>query len=645
MVKRGAFAAAIAATLLFTGASVDAHGGLSRADPAPGAALGASPKSIRLFFTEAPEASLSDIAIVDLKGNAYQTDGPQAVPGDPLSLIVALRPLERGVYLVNWRVVSAVDGHLTSGSYAFGVGVVPTTAATGSPAMPAPTPLEVSARWLLLTGLVILIGAAVAAVGRFGGTRDVAIAAAGWLATMIGLAFFTVAQTQSSGVTMQALMSVPIGRAVIWRALAVVVAGLALLVAHLRPQQRRLACGAAAVAAAVAIGVHAAAGHAATQTEWRLAGRVFSQWLHIVAIGIWIGGLLALLLAIRGEPSESKATAIRRFSGIAAFALAIVIVTGVVRTYGELAEWRDLITADYGNAVLLKAGATVAIAALAAINRWHSVARSRYSLTPLRRVGGVELGVAAVALVAAAALGTLPPPVSGFVAPKPLRAAGSDFGTSMRIELTTESDQPGPNQFTVRARDYDSGAPVNASHLTLQFTPMDDPNVPASSLTLQRDRDGVYLGTGANLAFDGRWQVTAVIQRGADSVAVPLQLDVAGPAMQVLPRREASGKPYHVAIVPFVGQFRIDLDPEQAGPSTLTVACYDRVFEARSVDSLVVTHEAAGTPVRQLSLRRINRFQFAADIHLSSGANKIVAITHGADGSRTRTAFDIAIEE
>ena len=555
-----------------------------------------------------------------------------------------MRRLERGVYIVNWRVVSAVDGHTTSGSYAFGIGVVPSSAATNSPVLP-PTPLEIGARWLLLTGLIILTGATIAALTRLGGRPDLPLATAGWLVTMIGLGLFAVAQMRSTGVTVQALLSVTIGRALIWRALAVAVAGLALVAARLRPERRREALGVAATAAAVAIAVHVAAGHAATNSGWRLAARVFAQWAHVVAIGVWLGGLLALLAGIRGEPSETKAIAIGRFSRLAAFALAIVIATGLARTYGELAGWRDLIATDYGKAVMLKIGATVAIAAVAAINRWHSVIRARFTLRPLRRAGGAELGLATVALLAAAALGTLPPPASGFVAPRSLRAAGSDFGTSVRVELTTESDQPGPNQFTVRARDYDSRAAVDATQVVLQFVPIDDPAVPATSLALERARDGSYEGTGANLAFDGRWQVTALIQRGADSVSVPLQLDVAGPAMQVLPRREASGKPYHVAIVPYVGLFRIDFEPERAGPSTVTVSCHDRVFEARPIESMVVTHEAGGGPVQQLSLRRLNQFQFASDIVLPAGDNKIVAVTHGADGSRTRTVFDITIEK
>ncbi len=646
MLKRRALGGgALAGALVLWTASLVAHGGLERADPGAGAALGAAPKVVRLFFTEAPEALLSEIAVVDLQGAAYHAGPPQPVADDRLSLIVPLRPLERGVYIVNWRVVSAVDGHTTSGSYAFGVGVVPTIGTTTSTATPALNPVEIGARWLLLSGLVVLVGAAVAGVARFGGVHDLVLATAGWSVTMSGFAIFAVVQMRSAGLAVSALTSVAIGRALIWRALAIAAAGIALLVARRHPARRREAVVAAGLAAAVAIALHAAAGHAATSNAWLLAGRVFSQWAHIVTIGVWIGGLLALIAGIRGEPSEMKAIAIQRFSRIAAVALAIVIATGLIRTYGELTEWRDLFAGNYGQAVLLKVGVTVAIAAVAAVNRWHSVPRVRDTLAPLRRAGGAELGLAAVALLAAAALGALPPPASGFVAPRPLRAVGSDFGTSVRVELTTASDQPGPNRFTVRARDYDSRAPVNAKQLTLQFTPVDDPEVAATALALERTGDGLYVGTGANLAFDGRWQITALIQREAEAVSVPMLLEVPGGPMQVLPRRESSGRPYHVAIVPFVGLFRIDLEPEDAGASELTVSCYDRILNARPIDTIVVTYEAAGVPIRQLSLRRINQFQFASNIDLVAGANRIVIVTHGADGSRTRTAFDLDIQK
>ena len=83
------------------------------------------------------------------------------VPGNPAILTIRVQNMTKGVYTVTWRTVSKVDGHLASGSFNFGVGVVPkagTTAASGS--SPPPSLQAVAGRWLFDAGLLVLIGAA-----------------------------------------------------------------------------------------------------------------------------------------------------------------------------------------------------------------------------------------------------------------------------------------------------------------------------------------------------------------------------------------------------------------------------------------------------------------------------------------------------
>ena len=77
-----------------------------------------------------------------------------------------------------------------------------------------------------------------------------------------------------------------------------------------------------------AMAVHVDAGHAAAGAS-RSTVRIAEQWAHFAAVGIWLGGLLALLVGLRGAPSSAKAAAVRRFSTIAAFALVVVVGTGV----------------------------------------------------------------------------------------------------------------------------------------------------------------------------------------------------------------------------------------------------------------------------------------------------------------------------
>lgn len=635
--------AVLAISIGLTEQALIAHGGLRRSNPAAGATLGATPKAVQLFFSERPEGSLSEIRVVDTSGQAYQTGRPENTPGDPLSLVVPIRPLARGVYIVNWRIVSAVDGHATAGAYAFGVLMVPTGVAVNAPTNAETSWLELLARWLFIGGLIVLLGAAAATAARFGGSTDPILGACGWIVAVIGLALLVAAQTQSAGASLTDLLTTSIGRAFLGRVAAIAVAGGAMAIALLRAPNRRGAMQVAMVASMAAMAVHVASGHAADGRGWRLAATIVAQWAHFAAAGVWLGGLGALLLGVRGAPSNSKAEAVRRFSRIAAAGLLVVAATGAIRSWNELLAWRDLVSTGYGRAVSIKIALTIAIVAAAALNRWSSVPRAAITLRPLRRVGSGELVLSLVALGAAAALGALPPPAAGFEAARELHVAGADFGTTVRVELTAASDQPGPNRFTVRARDYDSGKPVSARRVTLRFVPLDDPGVPATTLPLEPGPDASYVGEGANLAFDGRWRVTALIERTSDSVDVPLELEVPGSALMVSTVR-VPGKPAQYTVeVPQIGHVRVVLEPERAGPSKAFVTCFDVLFEPRSIEDVVVTLAAERGPVVQAPVRRLGRNRFVADVKLQPAYNRIVIIARSADGTRTRTSVDLNI--
>ena len=87
----------------------------------------------------------------------------QLDPADGTHLSVALKPLPNGVYTVSWRVLSAADGHVTTGAFPFAVGVT-------AIAMPAPAP-SVSAESFswgeALSRALLYLGAALLGAGLF----------------------------------------------------------------------------------------------------------------------------------------------------------------------------------------------------------------------------------------------------------------------------------------------------------------------------------------------------------------------------------------------------------------------------------------------------------------------------------------------
>jgi copper transport protein len=630
-------------------ASASGHAALIRSDPAPGAALGASPNGVRLSFSERPQPSLSVLRVVDARGRLQQTVRVSAAAGDPLSLAAPVPRLPRGLYTVDWRAVSAVDGHASFGKYVFGVGVTPPKGAVSATtsSKPATSKLELLARWILLTGLVLLVGAAVAGAARFGGTRgtDLLLAAGGALLAVIGLLLLAEAQRRTAHSSLTSLLDTPVGGALVGRAVAIAVAGAALVAARRLPRVRVVALIVAAGAATVAIVVHVAAGHAAAGS-WPTGLTVLAQTTHFLAAGVWVGGLAALLLGLAGSQPGARLAAVRRFSAVALAALAVLVTTGVVRAIDELSSFGDLTASGYGRAVLAKILLVGLIFAAAARNRRRNVARSGDDPGPLRRTSRVELGLAAVALATAALLGTLSPPVAGkTTAPPGLRASGADAAKTVRVELKAASAEPGPNAFTARVERYDSHEALRGARVALGFDPLDDPAVRPTRLALAPTAAGTYAGSGPNLRFDGRWRVTARVASGGRAVDVPLDLDLPGPDQRVSVLRAPGQAPeYTMQIGTDIGYLRITPKPERAGPSTLTIDAFDAIQSEASLKDAVVTTAAGDATPRPVATHRLATNSFRAAVTLAHGRNTIAVVAHELQGGqRFRGVFDLEV--
>lgn len=638
--------------LLLWSPSAGAHALLRSSDPAEGAQLDRAPEVISITFTEAPERSLSTIRVLDATGTPHEAGRPEAVPGDAETLRIRVGPLERGVYTVTWRVVSRVDGHVTAGAFAFGVGVSPVGApvppAAATPKTPPPSALEIAGRWVLFLGLIALVGGAWVAAAAFGGTPAAVrrYAAAGWATGAAGVVLLGVAQWRSAGAALDAFAASAVGRAVIWRAAGVAAAGLALLVAaRSRGRVRRVALWTAGLAAAGVMLAHVAAGHAAARGSMR-AFKVAAQWGHFLAVGVWIGGLAALLLGVRGAPSQEKAAAVRRFSAVAGVALAVVAATGVLRAVNEVRGWGGLFSSGYGRVVLIKALLLVGLAGLGAVNRYRSVPEAATNLGRLRRLSRGELILAAATLAAAAVLSSISPPYElgrpAAAAGGAVVARGTDFATSVRARLEVSPGMAGLNRFVLRVTDFDSGALVRADSVSLRFTYLDDPSVAPSELDLRGAEDGTYTATASNLSLDGRWRVIALVQRGGSSVQVTLEVatrcrTTAAPGGPGQPTLYASEVPGGLSVQMYV-------DPGRAGLNEVHATFFDRTGTELDVSGTpTITATRAGRAPTRFEVRRFGAGHFVADARLEVADWRFNVAGASDDGQALRACFEQTI--
>jgi hypothetical protein len=91
------------------------------------------------------------------------------------------------------------------------------------------------------------------------------------------------------------------------------------------------------------------------------------------------------------------------------------------------------------------------------------------------------------------------------------------------------------------------------------------------------------------------------------------------------------------------GHVRFSADPERAGPSIVTITCYDVLHDERPIEDIVVTVRVGDGPPRQQSVTRKSPSTFVSRFAFEPGANRITVIARAPDGTRLRAAltFDI----
>jgi copper transport protein len=620
--------AAVVVVAVAAASPASAHGVLRASDPADRAVLDQAPTAVSLSFTEAPEPRLSSVQVLDASGASFGEGELQPVAGDSETIRMGLRPLPRGVYTVSGRIVSRVDGHLTAGTFAFGVQEPVTSSSGPAGATPVGTPSNrtpgaVGGRVLLYAGLALLLGAAWTGLTLFGGDRRKAVlvlAGAGLAGAAAGIVVLGLAQRASTGVSLGVFLQTRLGRSLLWRAAGVVAAAAGLVVARGGGRRRwRAGMGLVAVGTIAIIVAHVESGHAAAGSwPWAM---VALQVVHVTAMAVWIGGLVALLVGLRSESeADGGAAAARRFSAVAGVALGALVVTGVVRALDAVGGWSALWNSDYGRLVALKSGLLLVLATLGGINRFRHVPGAGDSLAGrplarLRRVGTTEVAVAAGVLVITGLLTTSAPPATARTEAPEVVLTASDFGTTLKARLAVSPAQPGENRFTLRLADYDTGEPAAADRVTARFVLPAFPGSGPSSLELPPTGTGTFAASGTNLSLPGRWRVILVIERGAGSLELPMELVTRTPPPAVTVARAPGQPTISTATVAGGRSMQVYVDPERPGPAELHVTFFTAAGSEEPMGSVVVT--AAGTDTA--TPRRLGPGHFVADVDVPSG--------------------------
>ncbi|MFD9480490.1 copper resistance CopC/CopD family protein [Streptomyces nojiriensis] len=392
-----ALVATLLALVLGGAAPAFAHAGLSGSDPAEGSVLGTAPKQVTLTFTESVSFSDDSLRVLSPENERANPRPAQHADGKENTARVELSDkLPQGTYTVAWRVVSA-DGHPISGAFVFSIGQPSGTTAvvaTGSPEDTAAGRLYGFFRYVAYSGLALLVGAAAFVLVCWptaGAVRPVRrLLAVGWAALVASTVALLLLRGpyETAGALTSAFDLSQLGRTVTGRPGVALIARLVLLAvaavllrrravrldhdedgAPLRDLGAGVRLGGAVLALALAF-TWASAEHASAGIQVPLAIPV--AVLHLLAMGVWLGGLitLAILLRRRGPGSRDiPASAIGRFSTLAFTAVAVLVGTGMYQSWRQVDSWEALSTTSYGRTLAVKIAAVVLVLCAASLSR------------------------------------------------------------------------------------------------------------------------------------------------------------------------------------------------------------------------------------------------------------------------------------
>ena len=190
-------------------------------------------------------------------------------------------------------------------------------------------------------------------------------------ALIIGIAWLMVetvviAGTDSVALTLHALpviaLQTQFGR---WLLLRCIV--LLMVLPLLRPW--RMGIIIAIMMAAIALAVQPMLGHVGAVGGGIGTTLILSEVMHLLAAGMWLGGLLPLFITIGTLPHDAAATACRSFTPIGLSAVLVLGGTAVVQVAQFMGGLPGLFGTGYGHVALVKLGLFVVLLVLAALNR------------------------------------------------------------------------------------------------------------------------------------------------------------------------------------------------------------------------------------------------------------------------------------
>jgi len=517
---------------------------------------------ITLQFDEEIEASISSIKVYNSRLERKDIGDIQQNPNDEHTLNIDLAELGEDTYTVVWTVVSKIDGHSTTRLFTFFVGVVtedsvPVANSTSLSSDTTLSPWEVGIRWLLFSAAFVIFGGFLLIPFVFVPRlktikvefRDfwlelnrslnslIIKALLLWFFAGLALLLWQSLVISNNGLFHALINGAPIlllrtrfGKILLFRQLLAI----GLFVLHWRsPDSHRLV---KIIMAAGLLGSISLTSHNAAGSLWSVTS-TFIDWLHLIANGAWIGGLVTLTLtffpALRRLPGDNRSRVmlppLRRFSKLALGSVLISTATGIYSASLHILSLNDFGETDYGKTLLFKISLVFVVFIFGSANVTALKPKWRLRIMSIIRQGDrwrdklphmirAETLIGFLIIFTTAILTALPTPP-----PQPFPEGQQLPSNSVLREIDLPENQLkvflalapnwiGWNRYLIVLQDETGNSISDAERVRLRFY-LPEADARTDWLIASPTQNGLYVTSGQDLILVGEWQIEIDIRR------------------------------------------------------------------------------------------------------------------------------------
>jgi copper transport protein len=470
---------------------------LINSTPSDGDTFTGSPDAIKLVFTERVNVHQGTIALTNDKSEQLPIGTPTLDPNNPKQVTLELNEkLLPGTYRVNWYVTSET-GFFHAGTFFFAVDQV--TMITDKSSGPPVSTIIMNqiqwmdaAQWLSYAGIFTLFGALwlihIISPGIDVGPRWIRL---GWVLfgiSVVGLlGQFFLKWSEIPSATWTEYLSLRAG----W----IPVAQMILLSAAMFLQRNKLSL----IIYGMVILLFSLLGHSSS-TQYGGPVAILSNTVHLMALSVWLGGLVALPML---APTESTWSWLKRYAAAyskwALGSIIVVALSGIALTFDFSTSWASVRDSHWGKAIGIKT-LLLGVIVLFGLLQMRLLRQNREKQGAFFHRIKIELIVGALILLTAAVLVDLSPAAADkSIEPVSVTLQG------IEATLSIEPFQMGQNAVTVQ---FNNSPEIQEVRMRF-FMPPDMGGMDFAAFDLG---NGKYQVQGNQFHYYGTWEVDVLVK-------------------------------------------------------------------------------------------------------------------------------------